>query len=238
MIQTEKEKLIEALNGLKVEYPIEQKFQWDIPEECPLDIPLDNVDIYSKNIYLKEKFQECLKSDATLKSHYWIIQKWGGISSFKKNENNDKRIRKFIDELNDGELTKDSFSVISSFSKIASFLEHKNYVIYDSRVIYALNWLLIKYTNEEKLFPQPSGRNKELVKYDMQTILNLSNKNYTYKTHQSAYFEYCKFIRELSSKIYEEDKPYKLEMLLFTIAPGVIVDDIKKSVKINIEGKK
>lgn len=226
--------LINILKEYKKNFPIEKKFDWKIPEKSPCHVPIALKDNYEKNIYLKEHMKDILENDLTLESHYWIIQKWGGISSFKYNEINSVKIQKFIEELRKKKLTKSSFNVISSFSKIASFMEYESYVIYDSRVIYSLNWLLLKHTNIKELFPQPSGRNKELAKYDLNTIISLLDKNYSYKTHENAYFEYCELIKKLSSEIYEPDKPYKLEMLLFMIAPEIIVNDVKSTIKIEL----
>ncbi|ALH96746.1 hypothetical protein AOY20_12800 [Acinetobacter equi] len=133
-------------------------------------------------------------------------------------------------------LTKNSFERISSFSKVASFINPTEYVIYDSRVIYALNWLLFNYAPEVELFTQPQGRNSELIKYDMQTIFRLSSKKYTYRSHKIAYHAYCKLIKQLSVDVYGVSRqPYLLEMLLFNIAPNFIVKDIEEKVRLKID---
>ena len=226
--------LKEVLKTLLDRHPLTTEFQWSFPQNSPLAIPEDIVDNYSKNIYLKENYSDLLQDDSNFTNFYWLIKDWGGISSFKENEKNNLKIKKFIKELEEKKLTKESFSLISSFSKIASFLDYKSFVIYDSRVIYSLNWLLLKYTDTKDFFPQPNGRNKELIQYDLKTIINLLPSQYSYKSHETAYFEYCELIVNLSSELYGKDKPYKLEMLLFMLAPDVIVEDIKKTVEIKL----
>ncbi|TPE52018.1 hypothetical protein FJM67_08200 [Maribrevibacterium harenarium] len=135
-----------------------------------------------------------------------------------------------------GKLTKDSFSCISSLSKVASFLDPERYVIYDSRVIYSLNWLLFNYTDELSFFHQPTGRSTNLAKYDMQTIFRLTKLGIEYRKHTVAYHDYCGLICNLAPLVFGEDsKPYKLEMLLFMIAPKWIVNNIEECVSINID---
>ena len=229
------QKLIDKLIELKTKYPIEANFKWDIPKSVPIEIPSTLQNIYVRNIYLKESFAPALNNDESLKNHYWIIQEWGGIKSFKQNEKNDEKIIKFKSQLNIGVLTKDTFERISSFSKIASFLNPEKYAIYDSRAIYSLNWLLFNYTDIKELYPQPSGRNKELIKYDMQTIIRLSKKGHSYKSYKTAYHHYCNFLIELSEKVYNDSRPYQMEMLLFLIAPSEIINMIETNVEINIK---
>jgi len=233
--QREKMKnLIEKLIKLKNKYPLEDYFVWDIPSNVPIEIPNTLHNIYIKNIYLKEKLKTVLNDDKNLTNYYWIIQEWGGIKSFKQTQNNDEKIIKFKQQLEKKKLTKDTFERISSFSKIASFLEPDKYAIYDSRVIYSLNWLLFNYTQNKELYPQPLGRNKELIQYDMTTIFNLSKQNYSYRTYKEAYFDYCDLMIMLSKAVYNDFRPYQMEMLLFILAPIEIIEDIKKNVTVNI----
>lgn len=228
------QKLIDKLIKLKNKYPIEEYFDWDFPASVPIQISENIKSNFVKNIYLKEEFSEALENDLDLKNHYWLIQEWGGIKSFKRNDSNDVKIKKFKQQLEQGKLTKESFDRISSFSKIASFLKPKEYVIYDSRVIYSLNWLLFNFTNEKELYPQPSGRNPKLSMYDMQTIIRLSNQGHTYKSYKVAYHDYCNLVKDLSKKVYNSDRPYELEILLFILAPDEIINSIKSNVKISI----
>jgi hypothetical protein len=58
--------------------------------------------------------------------------------------------------------------------------------------------------------------------------------NITYKSYKTAYFEYCELLNFLSKEVYGEDKPYKVEMLLFLIAPTKIIECIEKKTTITI----
>lgn len=228
-------KLINILKAVANDHPLTH-FEWSFPKSAPIDIPSGMSDGYQINIYLKDNFKGVLKADSTLSSHYWTIQEWGGIGSFKRNGNNDFRIRRFLKELEGDVLTKGSFACISSLSKIASFLEPMRYFIYDSRAIYSLNWLLFNYAPEFELFPQPVGRSKELAKYDMQTIFRLSKGCFSYVDERVAFHTYCDLIRRLALNVYGESAaPYHLEMLLFMIAPTWIINDIERRVSVRID---
>ncbi|NDV14389.1 hypothetical protein GZH52_16675 [Crenobacter sp. HX-7-9] len=138
--------------------------------------------------------------------------------------------------MKDGKLTKSTFECISSLSKVASFLDPDHYVIYDSRAIYTLNWLLFNLENEAALFPQPNGRSSDLAKFDMQTIFRLSKKKISYRSYKNAYHDYCNIVKHLNEEVFGEgSKPYLLEMLLFMVAPRWTVGSIEKSVTVNIE---
>ena len=228
------DKLIKRLKELSIQVPLEENFDWEF-SISPIKIPENFNSAYLKNIYLKEHLNKVLENDLNLKNHYWIIREWGGIKSLKQNDRNDEKINKFKKQLSAGKLTKEIFSLISSFSKLASFINPNKYAIYDSRAIYSLNWLLFNFTNEQELYPQPSGRNPKLAQYDLPTIIRLSKKGNTYKSHKTAYFEYCKLLKYLSKEVFNDDKPYKIEMLLFIIAPTKIIECIEKKTKLIIE---
>lgn len=206
-------------------------YEWPMPTHCPIDIK-DCQSTYEQNVRLKEKFQEVIAKDQTLKSHYWAIQEWGGIRSFKKNERNDERIRAFLKELPEGALTKDSFGCISSLSKVASFIYPQEYVIYDSRVIYSLNWLLFNYCDELRLFPQPASRSSALAKYDLGTIFRLTGAEVDYFDDGKAYHAYCTLINAIAanSEFGMNYPAYMIEMLLFSIPAEDqwIMRDIKR----------
>ena len=229
------DRLIRVLKQLSIENPISQ-FEWNIPENCPILIPAHIIDPYTKNVFLKENLSDVVRADTSLASHYWSIQDWGGIGSFKKNEKNDNRIIKFLAELERTILTKSTFECISSLSKVASFAHPDRFAIYDSRAIYALNWLIFNHSEMPELFPQPTGRSSELAKYDIQTIFRLSKRIVNYKSYKNAYHDYCNLLGQLTKSIFgERGKPYMIEMLLFMIAPTNIVKQIESCVSLKIE---
>ena len=187
---------------------------------------------FSKSILLKELISRRSKGSLTNTNlNFWLIKNWGGIKTFQRNEKNERKILAFENQLKNGRLTKDSFSTISSLSKISSFVDPANYVIYDSRVIYSINWLLLTtQTSGIKFFPMPTGRNKFIRNYDLKTIINLTHMNQCvlggalFYEEEEAYHEFCSIAKTLSEKVFKKnDKPYLLEMLLF--------DSFKKEVK-------
>ncbi len=227
------EQLIQRLKELVIEVNLEEKFILDF-NNSPIVLPETLHTSYEKNIYLKENLKDELKTN-DLKIYYWIVQVWGGIGSFKKNDKNDSKINVFKKQLNDNKMTKETFATISSLSKIASFLNPNSYAIYDARAIYSLNWLLFNFTDRSVLFPQPKGRNSKLAQYDLETIFRLSKRDIRYIGYSKAYFEYCELLKYLSKIIFEEENPYKIEMLLFYIAPEIIIECIKSKTHIKIE---
>jgi len=174
---------------------------------------------------------------------FWIINVWGGIRGFKPNERNIEKILRFKKQIEKGRLSLDCFSTISSLSKISSFLHPEKFVIYDSRVIYTLNWLILTCENtnglNEKYYPMPSGRNRIIADFDMNTIINISHiseymeKEELFISQQQAYFSFCDFIKKATKEIYGINaKPYELEMLLFTLADKEIFKELKERIKI------
>lgn len=199
--------------------------------------------IFEKNRLFWWKNCQILKF--TTRFFKWLLRKtavfqrflndWGGIKSFKKNEKNNNRIKNFLVELDKNVLTRDSFGCISSLSKVASFINSDSYAIYDSRVIYSLNWLIFNYTNQIELFPQPIGRGSDLAKYEMQTIFRLTKRQYSYKSYKVSFHQYCELLKKLTVELFgQHGKLYNVEMLLFMIAPTKIVNQIESSVSLTI----
>ncbi|GFO61296.1 hypothetical protein GMST_36210 [Geomonas silvestris] len=223
-------------------HSLDTRFIWEFPtHDLPSSITctLPNSNAFRKNIALKG----CLKTHLKKPEYcieYWIIQKWGGIQGFKKNDKNDQRIAELYKRLEKGVLTKDLFGCISSLSKIASFLNPKHYAIYDSRAIFSLNWLLLKAGARNNFFPVPAGRNNEIAKYDIETILRLKcgDRRDLLLDHKTAYFEYCELLKEISAEVWDDvdrqTMPFYLEMLLFILGPQEIVADIKSCANFEI----
>lgn len=173
---------------------------------------------------------------------FWIINTWGGISSFKRTDRNIEKIAKFRMEVENSRLTRPSFETISSLSKISAFTDPSRYFVYDARVIYTLNWLILYYENrtssKETYFPMPAGRNKNIVEFDLNTIINLHHKLTLgsapgYYSGQEAYFKYCDFILgnyDVVKRI--GTQPVMLEMLLFVLADDEIYNQLMDKTRI------
>ncbi len=228
--------MIATIKRLAEALPLEQHFNWDIPEKVPINIPQEIVGKFNRNVYLKEHLVKEFESNNNLELNYWIIREWGGIKTFQNNEHNNQQIEDFRQQLNQNQLQRSTFNVISSLSKLASFWYPEMYSIYDSRSIFSLNWLIFRHTNDRQLFPQPVGRNAAVSMYDTSTLYRLSGLNFIERDWKTAYHEYCALLRDLAREAFNKDRPYYVEMLLFVIAPQLIVDDIlmNTTVKINI----
>ncbi|MGA7577046.1 MAG: hypothetical protein ACLQUW_00055 [Desulfobaccales bacterium] len=225
-------------------HPLEERFSWgfaldDLPSEVVCLLSKSNASAFENNIALKK----CLRSHLRCNGYpmeYWIIQKWGGINGFKKNSINDQKITILYEQLDEGSFSRNIFEVISSLSKIASFYNPSEYAIYDSRSIFSLNWLLLKSGATDGFFHIPAGRNTEIAKYDLETIIRLKcgERRGLFVDNKIAYFEYCNLLKKLSLAIWNNEElrgmPFYLEMLLFILGPQEIVDDIKKSTRLDI----
>lgn len=199
--------------------------------------------------FLRSFFNDENINDKDYIVKFWIINKWGGISSFKDNKeklvnSNRTKIDNFLTCINERKmLNKSLFEVISSLSKVASFSNSTKYFVYDSRVIYCLNWLILKSNSTgDRFFPIPQGRNAKLSFFDLDTIIRLSKKkeykemqiNSLYYSHKDAYYIYCDLIEELSRRILQEKPAYYLEMFLFSLVDN-IYEEIREYVEVEIK---
>ena len=189
--------------------------------------------IFKRNVNLKYILSKKLNDNSSNKNHLynWILE-WGGIHNSKKEE---KDIEDFLKNL---EKNINNFpDTISSLSKIASFKYLNKYFIYDARVSYVLNWLLLKNSDNDNInyFPINDSKNTNISdKYNMHTILTLNNKEFKFYDKKIYYFLYCKFIQSITKNNEKFKEPFYLEMMLFSMLENVI-DEIKDKVKISIE---
>ncbi len=216
----------------------EEFFKKEISEE-DREIFDENWDELEKDKFLKIKTCKKFGQKISVEDAFRLINKWGGIPSFKV-ENNRGKVIKFISKLETQDLTitTDEFSTISSLSKIAFFFDVGKYCIYDSRAIYCLNWALLKYGSDgQKFFPNPNGRNKTVVKYPMAGLLNFifwEDTDSKYYKVEEAYEKYNDLMKDISCQIFGENAyPFEAERLLFGLVE-VVKKDMAESVKILI----
>jgi hypothetical protein len=198
-------------------------------------------------LYILRKNNDPLFKDLCL----WIIKDWGGI----KGANDDETFKCVIDFLK-GPLQ--SFNRISSTSKVGSFLYPDKFIIYDARVAYSLNWIILSKDAGKFYFPIPDGRNSRMTALDLSVLIRLKNiSNYQCVTNLTekrfisncdkslfipekiAYTEFCKVINLVNNELWGDDKEkseklYYTEMLLFSIADRQIFQDITTSLTLNI----
>lgn len=220
---------------------------------------LSNKNFYDREIILKKKINlklnEFYKSDKKRFDDLclWIIKDWGGILTAK-----DSNTIELIDDFLNSE--KQSYKRIASSSKVGSFMYPDKYIIYDSRVAYSLNWIILSKNAGAFFFPIPNGRNSKMAAFDMNVLIRLKNINhYTpgnvremdkrnyisqndksqYIPEKEAYSVLNMLIKEISAKLWEDQNAKKMlyftEMLLFSIADREIYMDITKKLKLIIK---
>ena len=225
----EKYRLKEIYN-FKIKPKIYRDDELFCKEEQSELIKLNSENPFKENDKLKEIISDKLKHEKNkLKYYSWIVNKWGKIT--KKFNKPDNVIDKFFDQLNLLKIEKEYYEHISSYSKIAAFSDNNKYFIYDSRVAYVLNWLLVISKKETLYFPIPEGRNKDLTKnYNMNTIITLLN-NGKYFEEEYTYLVYCKLIDKMYSKK-QFDKAYHIEMFLWGLFEKIVKSEIEQKIKI------
>lgn len=265
LIEYDVNKIIRFLTKYKDNLP--KLYKWNVKVDKLFDLEvltkeeieaLTEKTPYEKELILKKTIQKKLNEFYTTdKSAFnrlclWIIKDWGGI-----NGADDSSTLELIGEF----LTKDepSFNRIASTSKVGSFMFPEKYFIYDSRVAYALNWIILSENAGDMFFPIPEGRNSKMMAFDMNVLIRLKNidsykskdiegldnrlyiKNkdkITYIPTQKAYLEMCKLIQTISKKLWTDEKSemlYYTEMLLFSIADREIFNDITERISIEIK---
>jgi hypothetical protein len=217
-----------------------------------LDLKSDFEKAVSLKNLVSQKF-DVSKTDQNLlnKLYLWIIKDWGGIRA-TDNNNTLKLINEFL------ESEKPDFKRIASTSKVGSFINPEKYIIYDSRVAYALNWIILSQEAGKYFFPIPNGRNTKMGAFDINVLIrlknikkyqpeiqeDLDNKRFIYNrdkhvfiSQNDAYSELQKLIKNIHSELWrgdaeKKDKLFYTEMLLFSIADREIIMDIINSVLI------
>lgn len=208
---------------------------------------------YEKELQLKKivgrKLSETLKSNKTLfdKLCLWVIKDWGGILTAKDNDTINL-IANFLEQ------DKPDFNRIASSSKVGSYLFPDRNIIYDSRVAYSINWIILSENAGQQYFPIPEGRNSKMSAFDLNVLIRLKNisayqtSDITHLDHRlfiknsdkklfinkkDAYSELNKLVKQINQKLWQGDKEkeknlYYTEMLLFSIADREIFMDITK----------
>ncbi len=216
-----------------------------------------NKNSFAKNIALKKLLAPKLNQFSSLEDKnfkelsLWVIKDWGGIRTGK-----DDNAMRLIKNLLNG---NPSFDRIASTSKVASFKEPTKYAVYDSRVAYSLNWIILSQNAGDKFFPKPIGVNARLNGFDIETLIRQKNiSHYQIKNtseiekqfmsnkdkalfiqENNAYNEFNKLIKAVNQKLWQGDKEksenlYYTEMLLFAIADTEIYKDITDKLKLEI----
>jgi len=206
---------------------------------------------YEKEIQLKkfvgQKLNDTLKSNADLfdKLCLWVIKDWGRITTAKDSDTTGL-IKEFL------KTDKPNFNRIASSSKVGAYMFPDRNVIYDSRVAYSLNWIILSENAGQQYFPIPEGRNSKMSAFDLTVLIRLKNisvyqpteiihldhrlfiKNSDKKlfiNKKDAYSELNNLVKQINQKLWKGEKEkeqnlYFTEMLLFSIADREVFMDI------------
>lgn len=177
----------------------------------------------------------------------WIIKDWGGILTANDNDTVNL-ISNFLKQDNP------DFKRIASSSKVGAYLYPEQNIIYDSRVAYSLNWIILSKNAGKKYFPIPEGRNSKMSAFDLNVLIRLKKianyqpnnisdldnrlfiKNldkHLFIDKKIAYSELNKLVKEINKKLWQgdtekENNLYFTDMLLFSIADREVFIDITK----------
>lgn len=259
------EKIVNYLKKFKNELP--ELYTWKAKIEKLVNLgvlkneeiqELNKLSSFEREIVLKDrvniKIHESYKNDKENFNNLclWIIKDWGGILTAKDNDTIEL-ISTFLSS------EKPSFKRIASASKVGAYMYPEKYIIYDSRVAYSLNWIILSENAGEIYFPIPSGRNSKMTAFEMNVLIRMKHiQHYTprniteidkrqyikskdkllYIPEKEAYTELNSLIQEINSRLWEGDKSKYLfytEMLLFSIADREIFKDITEKIKLSIK---
>lgn len=214
---------------------------------------------YEREIILKKKINIKLHEFHKINKNkfydlcLWIIKDWGGILAGED--------LKTIDLINEFlESDSHNYNRIASTSKVGAYMYPEKYIIYDSRVAYSLNWIILSRNAGEYYFPIPSGRNSKMMAFDMNVLIRLKNLDHYSPIHigeldnrlyvnnkdkskyipkSEAYSQLNYLIKEVSLRLWETEEAktmlYYTEMLLFSIADREVYMDISKKLTLNLK---
>jgi hypothetical protein len=210
-----------------------------------------NKKFYEKELQLKkivgQKLNDTLKSNPDLfdKLCLWVIKDWGGIKTANDNDTI-KLIKAFLGN------EKPNFNRIASSSKVGAYMFPDRNVIYDSRVAYSLNWIILSENAGQQYFPIPEGRNSKMAAFDLNVLIRLKNIS-AYQTidikhldhrlfinnsdkklfinKKDAYSELNNLVKQINQKLWKGDNEKEqnlhfTEMLLFSIADREVFMEI------------
>ncbi len=251
---------------------VKENYDWDIPFSKGHGSEIFSIEDIKKfsgksnyecNVLLKQIISDKIKSakknndkNQLKKLFEWIVHDWGGIRGGRNNID-----KLFVLGINAIEKNNLEFDRIASTSKILSFYKPSENVIYDSRVAFSLNSLLLLENASDLYFPIPTGTNSKMNAFNIEVLIRLKHKIPEYKRKKDskkkvklisnadkklfippnqAYLKMRDVIKEINSIVYQDDKnkvdyPYNTEMLLFGIADTIIYDRILEEVMIDIK---
>jgi len=228
-----------------------------ITEPELLELRSSNLSHFQKDERLKDILSKAFKDCANDREQFkrialWIIRDWGGIHN-----SSDSDTIKCVDDFFNAD--KPAFYRIASASKVGGFKTPSNRIIYDSRVAYTMNWIILSQNAGDKFFPIPEGRNSKMQAFDLNVLIRLKfSHNYRpdkvedwkngkyvstkdkeiYISRADAYYELNKLVGQVNEVLWNDTRklePFYTEMLLFSIADKGVFQEITERVHIAIE---
>ncbi len=216
-----------------------------------------NLSNFQKDEKLKDILSKALNECAVDSQRFqeislWIIRDWGGIH----NGSDSDTMRSIIDFL---QTDSPRFNRIASTSKVGGFMTPDKRIIYDSRVAYSMNWIILSESAGDKFFPIPEGRNSKMQSFNLNVLIRLKfadiykpdktedwrNRKYIsakdkkiYISKSDAYYELNDLVGKVNEVLWTNDRkqqPFYTEMLLFSIADKCVFREITERVSIEIE---
>jgi len=193
------DKIVKYLKKYKEDLPSLYKWNTNIDKLVELETLTNNqvneinaLSAYEKELQLKkivgQKLNDTFISKEELfnKLCLWVVKDWGGITS-ASDIDTISLINNFLNQ------DKPNFNRIASSSKIGAFMFPERNVIYDSRVAYSINWIILSQNAGQKFFPIPEGRNSKMSAFDMNVLIRLKNISY-YKPADISLLDHKHFI--------------------------------------------
>jgi hypothetical protein len=236
---------------------IDVSYQWRFDEKTAAAVigsTFDKDDSwYSKTIKLKKalrkKLSGCKTNEDRVAIAQYFIADWGGV---KTNSRLGPMVERFTALAQQGRSAFETIDLkgVSSWSKYVSLILGWA-PIYDSRVAYSINAICLMAGETEKFFPIPDGRSPRLNLLDVETLfltsliksrgitLDVAQKKFSSHAREQFHIPsdktYCQYIELLSDVANILDLPqtecFKIEMLLFSLAPTQVLPDFVKYVQ-------
>ena len=209
---------------------------------------------FQKDEKLKSILSKALNSYAIDSQEFetialWIIHDWGRINTGLDTM---KNVLEFL------RTERPKFKRIASTSKVGGFMTPTKRIIYDSRVAYTVNWIILSENAGDKFFPIPEGRNSKMQAFNLDVLIRLkfiniyrpdktenwksgryiSHKdNEIYVPKADAYYELNKLVGKVNQVLWNDSRklePFYTERLLFALADKGVFQEITERVRIEI----
>ena len=202
-----------------------------------------------KSILSKALNSYTIDSQEFEKIALWIIRSWGRINTGLDTM---KSVLEFL------RTDRPRFKRIASTSKVGGFMTPTENIIYDSRVAYTMNWIILSEDAGDRFFPIPEGRNSKMQAFNLDVLIRLrflniyradktdawkngryiSNKDKEiYVPKADAYYELNKLVGKVNQILWNDSRklePFYTEMLLFALADKGVFQEITERVRIEI----